>query len=45
MPNFRFSISTRYRKELAHQLRTAQQLYDWHTKIWIMSFQAVWGKG
>jgi len=26
MPSFRFSISTRYRKELEQQLRTAQQL-------------------
>ncbi len=41
MPNFRFSISTRYRKELAHQLRTAQQLGNLRRVKYLLAILAV----
>lgn len=41
MPSFRFSISTRYRKELEHQLRTAQQLGHLRRVKYLLAILAV----
>ncbi len=41
MPSFRFSISTRYRKELEQQLRTAQQLGHLRRVKYLLAMLAV----
>ena len=41
MPHFRFSISTRYRKELEQQLRTAQQLGHLRRVKYLLAILAV----